>query len=417
MFSTARSNVGRRARTAPSRCCRACRLRAGSRRASRRMRAERSRPEAQADGTGSGRRVSVRTRLPRSSSASAMWRPVNENAPVTTSSASSALHGVPDLFAGPLARPLRGHVAVVRVRLRSSGAKISRDRRTSKPVSRRSRIHSPCPRWNSTAAVRPGEAVHAALRSLQTWCRPDRPRRASKGSRACCCEEDEPSTGAEQPVRLGDPAIRVAPDARAVLREREVEARIGKPGRHGVCLDAAETRDPSPPDSVEPWRVEPAYVDADGSARRAAPARPRSSRCRIRARRRPDRRRRREPPRSRSGTPHMPQLDLLLGPVRRRLRVVYSAFAFVQSSRFARASCDRSAMGLDQAVGEEQLELASSRSPASRSRARRSRRGGWPGRPGSSRVRRPSGASSPSARGHPRSRPHRGRRARAPGLR
>src|SRR4029078_6832704 len=37
-------------------------------------------------------------------------------------------------------------------------------------------------------------------------------------------EEPEASSGPEQAVCLGQPAVRVAPDARAVLRDREVEA-------------------------------------------------------------------------------------------------------------------------------------------------------------------------------------------------
>ena len=41
-------------------------------------------------------------------------------------------------------------------------------------------------------------------------------------------QEEQATTGSEQPGGLGDPEIRVAPEAGAVLREREVEAR--RPG-------------------------------------------------------------------------------------------------------------------------------------------------------------------------------------------
>ncbi|HWF75193.1 MAG TPA: hypothetical protein VG186_17740, partial [Solirubrobacteraceae bacterium] len=36
-------------------------------------------------------------------------------------------------------------------------------------------------------------------------------------------EKDEPASGAQQPRRLGKPAVGVAPDARAVLGDGEVE--------------------------------------------------------------------------------------------------------------------------------------------------------------------------------------------------
>ena len=43
--------------------------------------------------------------------------------------------------------------------------------------------------------------------------------------------------GPQQPVRLGDPHVRVAPDRRAVLRDREVERAVGVRDRLGVAVD------------------------------------------------------------------------------------------------------------------------------------------------------------------------------------
>src|ERR1039458_219403 len=53
-------------------------------------------------------------------------------------------------------------------------------------------------------------------------------------------EEDQPSPGSEQPGCLGDPAIRVTPDRRAVLADRAVEAGIGARRRFGAAPDQWE---------------------------------------------------------------------------------------------------------------------------------------------------------------------------------
>ena len=76
----------------------------------------------------------------------------------------------------------------------------------------------------------PGEAVR---RQLGLWRRAeDQQRRAG--------EEDEPAARAQQPRGLRDPARRLAPQARAVLRQREVEARVGQRDVLGVGLDQRE---------------------------------------------------------------------------------------------------------------------------------------------------------------------------------
>ncbi len=56
-------------------------------------------------------------------------------------------------------------------------------------------------------------------------------------------QEDQLPAGAEQPRRLGDPGVRVAPDAGAVLADRQVEAGVGERRPLGVGL---EQREPQP---------------------------------------------------------------------------------------------------------------------------------------------------------------------------
>ena len=61
-------------------------------------------------------------------------------------------------------------------------------------------------------------------------------------SRTRVHQEHEPSAGAQQPRCLRNPAIRVAPDARAVLRDGEVEAGVRDTARLRRCRATAETR-------------------------------------------------------------------------------------------------------------------------------------------------------------------------------
>ena len=53
-------------------------------------------------------------------------------------------------------------------------------------------------------------------------------------------EEDQSPTRPEQSSRLGDPAVRVAPDRSAVLREGEVEARVAERRPFGVGMHERE---------------------------------------------------------------------------------------------------------------------------------------------------------------------------------
>jgi hypothetical protein len=53
-------------------------------------------------------------------------------------------------------------------------------------------------------------------------------------------QEDQPPARAQQPRRLGDPAVGVAPDAGAVLADRQVEAAAAQRGALGVAVDERE---------------------------------------------------------------------------------------------------------------------------------------------------------------------------------
>ena len=99
------------------------------------------------------------------------------------------------------------------------------------------------------------------------------PRPARRGSRACCCGGTRAAARPQQPIRLGEPAVRVAPDARAVLGDGEVEA-LGRQ-RHvlGARLDERELE----PELLlaAPRRRELGRSDVDADRARAAPGEPR----------------------------------------------------------------------------------------------------------------------------------------------
>ena len=93
-------------------------------------------------------------------------------------------------------------------------------------------------------------------------------------------EEDQLPAWSENPGRLGDPAVGIAPDARAVLADREVKAASGK----GVCSAlprCSGKRQPmlrlEPPRGrelirgvVDPGRSRPAPGEPGGDVGRAA---------------------------------------------------------------------------------------------------------------------------------------------------
>ena len=196
----------------------------------------------------------------------------------------TGLARLPDLLARPLPRPFDGGQ-----RVRRGGAgpgRSSRRSSTSKPQRRSSRIMSPWPRWNSTES----SSGHSN-RCMPKYGRSSRSvagRPSSSGmvsiSSTRVDQEDQLPAGTQQPRRLGDPGVRVAPDAGAVLADRQVEAGVGERRPLGVGVDQ---REPQP---------EPLLQLAGGrqlgrrscpgrpAGRRGAPARPRRSRCRSPAR-------------------------------------------------------------------------------------------------------------------------------------
>ena len=120
--------------------------------------------------------------------------------------------------------------------------------------------------------------------------------------------------GPQQPRRLRDPAVGVAPDRGAVLRDGEVEARVRQRHVLGARLDQRELEPELLLHRAGGLELGRRDVDADRPARRAARARRRCTPCRSRARPRPCRRRRegreaptraraRRPSRTRAPTP------------------------------------------------------------------------------------------------------------------
>ena len=139
-----------------------------------------------------GRRVSVRTARPRSSRSSAMCRPVNEKAPVTTSRATDARQ--PGLAATQISSTghARAHSAgtnvVVRVVLGVVGSvELDEiDHVESRPPQQPEELAV----WElplDTLVALPLETAEAALRTLQRRRRQESRPRAHRESRACCC--------------------------------------------------------------------------------------------------------------------------------------------------------------------------------------------------------------------------------------
>src|SRR3954447_18507870 len=136
--------------------------------------------------------------------------------------------GSPYLLGGPLPRPVGGHVGVVLVGF-GVGGRLDLDQvedleavRTQQPdpVAVREVVLD--------ALVRPRKAVHPELRTLQCLHRGDVFVGRAEDDERRVAEEYELAGRTQQTSRLRDPAIRVGPDRRAVLRDDEVEGRVRK---------------------------------------------------------------------------------------------------------------------------------------------------------------------------------------------
>ena len=158
--------------------------------------------------------------------------------------------------------------------------------RRSRPQSRSRAIILPWGRWNSTESS-PGHS---------TPCMPKSGRRSSVARRDRLVvgaaedredrvdEEDELAAGAQQARRLGDPGVGVAPDARPVLGDREVEGGVGVGHLLGVAVEEGELEARTPAGRRAPSPAGLASCRCRPGGRRGGPARRRRSRCRSRAR-------------------------------------------------------------------------------------------------------------------------------------
>ena len=152
-------------------------------------------------------------------------------------------------------------------------------------------------------------------------------------------EEPQPTAGAQEPKRLGDPEVRVAPDARAVLRDREVEALVRKRNVLGARLDQWEVEpelDLAASGGLELGRR---HVDADGAG---ATLRKPGRDVRRAAAELDDVEAIDGPrlPSALSGIPKTPHVISSAAQFELARASVYAAFACVQSSRFRFASSE-----------------------------------------------------------------------------
>ncbi len=122
-------------------------------------------------------------------------------------------------------------------RLRAPGARAGVRARSRS--ARSTSIHSPCARCHSTPPSGHSNRPHPELRALRGFPRGLHVGGAEDHERRVA-EEHEPAAGPKQPGRLGDPAVRIGPDRRAVLGQGEVEA-LGRQSRLGrIRLDERE---------------------------------------------------------------------------------------------------------------------------------------------------------------------------------
>ena len=223
----------------------------------------------------------------------------------TRASAGLARH--PDLLDRPLARPLGGDEVVVLVRRRACG-RVQLDQVLDlEPRVPQRPEHVAVTEVELDAAVRPSAML--CIPRCARWSVSEVPSGSSSAHRitsGLLHRNTSRPPGRSSRYASGSQHVRVAPDARAVLGEREVEALVGKRDGLGARL---EQRELDAGLGLEaPRRLELRRGDVDADRPRAAPGEPRREvrRCRSRARRRRARRRRRgrrRPPRARRTCP------------------------------------------------------------------------------------------------------------------
>ena len=152
---------------------------------------------------------------------------------------SAPLPSLPDLFARPLARPFGRHVRIVRGSA-LCGTKLyeildveaARPQQADPVAVSETEIHRSVGR--PLEPVEPEVGTHQAVRRRFLGVG-----RAQVQDRSVD-QKSEPAAGSQQACRLGNPAIGVGPDARTVLGDREIEARVGKRDGLGVAEDQGE---------------------------------------------------------------------------------------------------------------------------------------------------------------------------------
>src|SRR3954469_17151531 len=147
----------------------------------------------------------------------------------------------PDLLARPLPRPLGRDELVARGRIRRRLQLVQRlDLEAVLSQHAQHLAVGEVELDRVAVLVVPLDAAEAELRPHQPVGRDQRARRGAHEQQRGVGEEDEPPARPQQPRGLGDPALRLAPQAGAVLGEGEVEARVGERDRLGVALDERE---------------------------------------------------------------------------------------------------------------------------------------------------------------------------------
>ena len=142
-------------------------------------------------------------------------------------SRSAPLPSLPDFFARPLPSPLRGHVRVVRGRAfrwtklhEILDVEAARPQQADPVAIPEAEIHR--------GVSRPLEPVEPEVRSHQAVGRRFLTVRRAQVQDRSVHQELKPAAGPEQARRLGNPAIRVGPDARAVFGDRESKLASGR---------------------------------------------------------------------------------------------------------------------------------------------------------------------------------------------
>ena len=95
--------------------------------------------------------------------------------------------------------------------------------------------------------VRPVEPMHAEVIALQLLGRREILVGRRQHRQVRTTEEHQRPSRTEDPRRLRDPSVRVAPDGRSVLGDRQVEAPVSERGPLGVGVDQRE------PDPNSAW--------------------------------------------------------------------------------------------------------------------------------------------------------------------